>query len=64
MPSSDLASAITDAVREHVPPASLSSVAAHEPSGTAVRYLVNPSASTSILGSVPGHAHPHTDVGR
>ncbi|KAI0739888.1 hypothetical protein C8Q80DRAFT_1111512 [Daedaleopsis nitida] len=33
MPSSDLASAIADAVREHVPPASLSSVAAHEPSG-------------------------------
>ena len=33
MPSSDLASAIADAVRAHVPPASLSSVAAHEPSG-------------------------------
>ncbi len=33
MPSPDLASAIADAVREHVPPASLSSVAAHEPSG-------------------------------
>ncbi|KAI0660094.1 hypothetical protein C8Q70DRAFT_978178 [Cubamyces menziesii] len=33
MPSSDLAAAIADAVREHVPPASLSSVAAHEPSG-------------------------------
>ncbi|KAM5541527.1 hypothetical protein V8D89_004717 [Ganoderma adspersum] len=45
MPSSDLASAIADAVREHVPPASLSSVAAHEPSGTAVQRLVNPDAS-------------------
>ena len=33
MPSSDLADAIGDAVRAHVPPASLSSVAAHEPSG-------------------------------
>lgn len=33
MPSKDLAMAIADAVREHVPPASLSSVAAHEPSG-------------------------------
>lgn len=33
MPSSDLAAAIADAVREHVPPASLSSIAAHEPSG-------------------------------
>ena len=33
MPSSDLAKAIADAVREHVPPASLSSVAAREPSG-------------------------------
>ena len=33
MPSSDLSAAIASAVREHVPPASLSSVAAHEPSG-------------------------------
>ena len=33
MPSSDLADAIADAVRAHVPPASLSSAAAHEPSG-------------------------------
>ena len=33
MPSSDLSAAIADAVRDHVPPASLSSVAAHEPSG-------------------------------
>ncbi|KAI1788206.1 hypothetical protein LXA43DRAFT_1075890 [Ganoderma leucocontextum] len=47
MPSSDLASAIADAVREHVPPASLSSVAAHESSGTAVQYLVNPTGAPS-----------------
>ena len=33
MDSPDLAAAIADAVRAHVPPASLSSVAAHEPSG-------------------------------
>ena len=33
MPSSELADAIADAVRAHVPPASLSSVVAHEPSG-------------------------------
>ncbi|KAI0808282.1 hypothetical protein C8Q74DRAFT_1213945 [Fomes fomentarius] len=33
MPSSDLAAAIADAVREHVPPVGLSSVAVHEPSG-------------------------------
>ncbi|KAI0323419.1 hypothetical protein GY45DRAFT_1332553, partial [Cubamyces sp. BRFM 1775] len=47
MPSSDLAAAIADAVREHVPPASLSSVAAHEPSGSAVQYLVNPSSAAA-----------------
>ncbi|PIL32455.1 hypothetical protein GSI_05157 [Ganoderma sinense ZZ0214-1] len=45
MPSSDLASAIADAVREHVPPASLSSVAVHEPSGTAVQHFVNSNAA-------------------
>ena len=33
MPSSDLADAIADAVRAHVPRASLSSIAAHESSG-------------------------------
>ncbi|KAL7282917.1 hypothetical protein ACG7TL_002335 [Trametes sanguinea] len=44
MPSRDLAVAIADAVREHVPPASLSSVAAHE-TGSLVQYLVNPSAA-------------------
>ncbi|KAI0667529.1 hypothetical protein C8Q78DRAFT_982304 [Trametes maxima] len=33
MPSKDLTAAIANAVREHVPPASLSSVAAHESSG-------------------------------
>ncbi|KAH9938803.1 uncharacterized protein BXZ73DRAFT_76311 [Epithele typhae] len=40
--SPDLARAIGDAVRAHVPPASLSSVAAHEPSGAAVKWLVEP----------------------
>ncbi|TBU37414.1 hypothetical protein BD309DRAFT_974123 [Dichomitus squalens] len=33
MPSSDLSAAIASAVRKHVPPASLSSIALHEPSG-------------------------------
>ncbi|EJF59473.1 hypothetical protein DICSQDRAFT_89335 [Dichomitus squalens LYAD-421 SS1] len=47
MPSSDLSAAIASAVREHVPPASLSSVAAHEPLGTAVQYLVNPDAAAA-----------------
>ncbi|KAH9850456.1 hypothetical protein C2E23DRAFT_887353 [Lenzites betulinus] len=47
MPSRDLAIAIAGAVRQHVPPASLSSVAANEPSGTAVQYLVNPSAAAA-----------------
>ncbi|CDO71894.1 hypothetical protein BN946_scf184940.g41 [Trametes cinnabarina] len=44
IPSKDLAVAIADAVREHVPPASLSSVAAHE-TGTLVQYLVDPNAA-------------------
>ncbi|KAI8968688.1 hypothetical protein BD414DRAFT_518634 [Trametes punicea] len=48
MPSKDLAVAIADAVREHVPPASLSSVAAHEPSGTAVQYLAEAGQATSM----------------
>jgi hypothetical protein len=39
VPSDDLAGAIASAVREHVPPASLSSIAAKE-SGDAVRKLV------------------------
>ncbi|KAL6310271.1 hypothetical protein BKA93DRAFT_814049 [Sparassis latifolia] len=52
--SKDLASAIASAVREHVPPASLSSTAAHE-TGDAVQYLINPtSASASETESDPG----------
>ncbi len=35
----DIAAAIADAVREHVPPASLSSVAAHEPSRKAIDII-------------------------
>ncbi|KAJ7676333.1 hypothetical protein B0H17DRAFT_945432, partial [Mycena rosella] len=39
MPSQDLASAIAGAVKQHVPPASLSSVAAHQ-TGEAVDALL------------------------
>jgi len=39
MQSKDLASAIADAVREHVPPASLSSIASKE-TGSVVQHLV------------------------
>ncbi|KAI0704389.1 hypothetical protein C8T65DRAFT_653832 [Cerioporus squamosus] len=75
MPSSDLSAAIADAVREHVPPASLSSVAAHEPSGTAVRYIVDPSAAAesassgaagtvvSAIEAVVGLDEPPSEVG-
>ncbi|KAI0764236.1 hypothetical protein BD413DRAFT_615944 [Trametes elegans] len=56
MPSKELAVAIADAVREYVPPASLSSVAAHEPSGTAVQYLVNPSAAQAAAEATSGAA--------
>ncbi|CCM02735.1 uncharacterized protein FIBRA_04842 [Fibroporia radiculosa] len=53
LPSGDLARAIADAVREHVPPASLSSVAAHE-TGDAVKYVVDPSgAAASDAESAP-----------
>jgi len=41
MPSKDLASAIADAVREYVPPASISSIAASQ-TGEAVQWLVDP----------------------
>lgn len=40
MPSKDLASAIAGAVKEYVPPATLSSIAAHE-TGIAVEELIN-----------------------
>ncbi|KAH9946760.1 hypothetical protein B0H21DRAFT_693183 [Amylocystis lapponica] len=46
VPSKDLAAAIAGAIREHVPPASLSSVAAHETG--AARYLVDPSSAASV----------------
>ncbi|PCH34583.1 hypothetical protein WOLCODRAFT_133521 [Wolfiporia cocos MD-104 SS10] len=46
IPSKDLAQAIAGAVRDNVPPASLSSVSAHE-TGDAVKYIVNPSSPSS-----------------
>ncbi|KAL4241826.1 hypothetical protein ABKN59_000710 [Abortiporus biennis] len=46
MPSKQLASAIAVAVREYVPPATLSSIAAHQ-SGDAVRYLLDPEGAPS-----------------
>ncbi|KAI0711860.1 hypothetical protein C8Q72DRAFT_790451 [Fomitopsis betulina] len=53
IPSTDLANAIAGAVRDHIPPASLSSVAAHE-TGEAVRWMLNPSgASASEEQSAP-----------
>jgi len=45
MPSKDLASAIAVAVHDHVPPATLSSVAAHQ-TGDAVKYLVDPEGAS------------------
>ncbi|KAH9840585.1 uncharacterized protein C8Q71DRAFT_854469 [Rhodofomes roseus] len=54
IPSKDLANAIAGAVRDFVPPASLSSIAAHE-TGEAVEYMVDPSgASASEAQSAPG----------
>ncbi|OCH89515.1 hypothetical protein OBBRIDRAFT_794206 [Obba rivulosa] len=52
VPSRDLAAAIAGAVKEHIPPASLSSVAAHE-TGDAVRYLVDPSEAASSEAEQP-----------
>ncbi|KAI0074891.1 hypothetical protein K474DRAFT_1709459 [Panus rudis PR-1116 ss-1] len=46
MPSKDLASAIAGAVREFVPPATLSSVSASQ-TGEAVSYLVDPSGAAA-----------------
>ncbi|KAJ7874465.1 hypothetical protein B0H13DRAFT_1633090, partial [Mycena leptocephala] len=45
MPSRDLASAIAGAVKQYVPPASLSSVAAHQ-TGEAVEVLLNSAEKT------------------
>jgi len=71
MPPTHLASAIASAVREHVPPASLSSVAASEPTGSATKILVNGEegdetesqegvvgTAGGILGSVVGLDEP------
>ncbi|KZT63252.1 hypothetical protein DAEQUDRAFT_719630 [Daedalea quercina L-15889] len=46
IPSKDLANAIAGAVRDYVPPASLSSVAAHE-TGDAVKYMMDPSDASA-----------------
>jgi len=46
MPSKDLASAIAVAVHEYVPPATISSIAAHQ-TGDAVEYLVDPTGAAA-----------------
>ncbi|CAL1701837.1 unnamed protein product [Somion occarium] len=46
MPSKDLASAIAGAIREYVPPATLSSISAHQ-AGEAISYLVNPDGASA-----------------
>ncbi|KAH9927703.1 uncharacterized protein B0H18DRAFT_1118484 [Fomitopsis serialis] len=54
IPSKDLTNVIAGAVRDHVPLASLSSIAAHE-TGEVVGHLVDPSgASASEAQSAPG----------
>ncbi|KZP25871.1 hypothetical protein FIBSPDRAFT_909408 [Athelia psychrophila] len=70
MPPTHLASAIASAVREHVPPASLSSVAASEPTGAATKVLVNDEGeegeaqesegvtASGVLGSMVGMDEP------
>ncbi|OBZ72927.1 hypothetical protein A0H81_07188 [Grifola frondosa] len=62
VPSKELASAIAAAVREYVPPASLSSVAAHQ-TGSAVQFLMDPSGAaaskadqTPVAGATRGIA--------
>jgi len=56
MPPTHLASAIASAVREHVPPASLSSVAASEPTGAATKVLLNDESEEVPEESVVGKA--------
>ncbi|KAJ7479772.1 hypothetical protein FB451DRAFT_1350919 [Mycena latifolia] len=56
MPSRDLASAIAGAVKQYVPPASLSSVAAHQ-TGEAVNVLLK-----SASESENGHTEPQKDA--
>ncbi|KAF7965587.1 hypothetical protein HWV62_42699 [Athelia sp. TMB] len=69
MPPTHLASAIASAVREHVPPASLSSVAASEPTGAATKVLLGDESegqaaegvvgtAAGILGSAVGMEEP------
>jgi len=58
VPSKELASAIASAVHEYVPPASLSSVAAHETG--AARHLADPSAA----GSADKEGEPGATVAR
>lgn len=69
MPPTHLASAIASAVREHVPPASLSSVAASEPTGAATKVLLGDESeeaqpegvvgtAAGILGSAVGMDEP------
>ncbi|KAH8105310.1 hypothetical protein BXZ70DRAFT_517738 [Cristinia sonorae] len=59
LPSKDLASAIAGAVREYVPPASISSIAAHQ-TGDAVKFIVDPSgASSSEAANQPGATAAH-----
>jgi len=55
VPAGDLASAIAEAVRDHVPPASLLSVAAKE-TGSLVQSLVGqePTATAGYVGQVVG----------
>ncbi|KAJ3513084.1 hypothetical protein NMY22_g15150 [Coprinellus aureogranulatus] len=60
MPSNELASAIALAVRNYVPPASLSSVAAKE-TGTAVKVLVEGAAETESL-NVPTSSPTATGI--
>ncbi|THH31697.1 hypothetical protein EUX98_g2503 [Antrodiella citrinella] len=72
IPSKDLASAIAGAVKENVPPASLSSIAAHQ-TGEAVQRMVNPDgapvaepqpgaydAVTAAIGAAVGMDEPPT----
>lgn len=60
MPSNDLASAIAGAVRAHVPPASLSSVAAKE-TGDAVNVLLGQvKKPEKIVGTMP-ETHTQAD---
>ncbi|GJE95254.1 hypothetical protein PsYK624_114370 [Phanerochaete sordida] len=60
MPSKDLASAIAVAVHDFVPPATLSSVAAHQ-TGDAVQYLVDPEGAAASDSSATAFVPVATD---